>query len=38
LARTTPKEQSQKRTDGLSVFLVDFATGGRRGEPGLGGF
>jgi acyl-CoA dehydrogenase len=23
LARTTPKEQSQKRTDGLSVFLVD---------------
>jgi alkylation response protein AidB-like acyl-CoA dehydrogenase len=23
LARTAPKEQSQKRTDGLSVFLVD---------------
>src|SRR3982075_3061959 len=23
LARTTPKEQSNKRTDGLSVFLVD---------------
>jgi acyl-CoA dehydrogenase len=23
LARTTPKEQSHKRTDGLSVFLVD---------------
>ena len=23
LARTTPKEQAQKRTDGLSVFLVD---------------
>src|SRR5476649_1789070 len=23
LARTTPKEQSQKRTDGLSVFIVD---------------
>src|SRR5437868_12938804 len=23
LARTTPKQQSQKRTDGLSVFLVD---------------
>jgi acyl-CoA dehydrogenase len=23
LARTTPKEQSKKRTDGLSVFLVD---------------
>src|SRR6185436_18828228 len=22
----------------LSVFLVDFATGGRRGEPGVGGF
>jgi len=22
----------------LSVFLVDFATGGRRGEPGIGGF
>src|ERR1700753_2822519 len=23
LARTTPKDQSQKRTDGLSVFIVD---------------
>src|SRR4029078_1911000 len=23
LARTTPKEQTKKRTDGLSVFLVD---------------
>ena len=23
LARTTPKEQAQKRTDGLSVFIVD---------------
>jgi alkylation response protein AidB-like acyl-CoA dehydrogenase len=23
LARTTPKEQTQKRTDGLSVFIVD---------------
>src|ERR1700694_1047953 len=23
LARTTPKEQARKRTDGLSVFLVD---------------
>src|ERR1700684_3076714 len=23
LARTTPKEQSKKRTDGLSVFIVD---------------
>ena len=23
LARTTPKEQSAKRTDGLSVFIVD---------------
>ena len=22
----------------LSVFLIDFATGGRRGEPGIGGF
>jgi hypothetical protein len=26
LARTTPKEQVQKRTDGLSVFLVDMRT------------
>src|SRR5947208_17170062 len=23
LARTTPKEKSKKRTDGLSVFIVD---------------
>ena len=23
LARTTPKEQSKKRTEGLSVFIVD---------------
>ena len=23
LARTTPREQVKKRTDGLSVFLVD---------------
>lgn len=23
LARTTPKEQASKKTDGLSVFLVD---------------
>ncbi len=28
LARTTPREQVKKRTDGLSVFLVDM----RRGE------
>ncbi len=26
LARTTPKEQAKKRTDGLSVFLVDMKT------------
>ena len=26
LARTTPREQLQKRTDGLSVFLVDMRT------------
>jgi alkylation response protein AidB-like acyl-CoA dehydrogenase len=26
LARTTPREQVQKRTDGLSVFLVDMRT------------
>ena len=34
LARTTPKEQAKKRTDGLSVFIVDMreaprATGSR---------
>ena len=29
LARTTPKEQAKKRTDGLSVFLVDMQRGAR---------
>ena len=28
LARTTPREQIKKRTDGLSVFLVDMRAGG----------
>ena len=27
LARTTPKEQAKKRTDGLSVFIVDMQAG-----------
>ena len=31
LARTTPREQVKKRTDGLSVFLVDMRDGGRHG-------
>jgi acyl-CoA dehydrogenase len=30
LARTTPREQVAKRTDGLSVFLVDLRTAGDR--------
>jgi len=30
LARTTPREQVQKRTDGLSVFLVDLRAAGDR--------
>src|SRR5439155_3335599 len=29
--RTTPKEQSAKRTDGLSVFLVDMKEAKRKG-------
>lgn len=31
LARTTPKEQVKKRTDGLSVFLVDMREARRQG-------
>jgi alkylation response protein AidB-like acyl-CoA dehydrogenase len=31
LARTTPKDQVQKRTDGLSVFLVDMREAKRNG-------
>ena len=31
LARTTPSEQVTKRTDGLSVFLVDLREGGGKG-------
>ena len=31
LARTTPREQAKKRTDGLSVFLVDMRRGQRQG-------
>jgi alkylation response protein AidB-like acyl-CoA dehydrogenase len=31
LARTTPKEQVQKRTDGLSVFLVDMGEAKKNG-------
>src|SRR5664279_3520641 len=31
LARTTPKDQSAKRTDGLSVFLVDMREAQRTG-------
>ena len=31
LARTTPREQVQKRTDGLSVFLVDMRDGEGQG-------
>jgi alkylation response protein AidB-like acyl-CoA dehydrogenase len=31
LARTTPREQVQKRTDGLSVFLVDMRTAKDKG-------
>ncbi|MGO4843590.1 acyl-CoA dehydrogenase, partial [Rhizobiaceae sp. 2RAB30] len=31
LARTTPKEQVAKRTDGLSVFIVDMQAAKRAG-------
>src|SRR5436305_5547887 len=31
LARTTPREQAQKRTEGLSVFLVDMRTAKNKG-------
>ena len=31
LARTTPREQVKKRTDGLSVFLVDMRTAKDKG-------
>ena len=30
LARTTPLEEVEKKTDGLSVFLVDLRDRGRR--------
>ena len=30
LARTTPKDQAAKRTDGLSVFIVDMKAAGQR--------
>ena len=33
LARTTPREQVQKRTDGLSVFLVDMRTVKDKASP-----
>src|SRR5437763_11044134 len=33
LARTTPREQAQKRTEGLSVFLVDMREARGRGLP-----
>jgi alkylation response protein AidB-like acyl-CoA dehydrogenase len=31
LARTTPKEQAAKRTDGLSVFIVDMQAAKKSG-------
>ena len=33
LARTTPREQAKKRTDGLSVFLVDMRAAKGTGSP-----
>ncbi len=32
LARTTPLDEVEKRTEGLSVFLVDLREAGRRGR------
>src|SRR6185312_3578423 len=35
LARTTPKDQVQKRTDGLSVFIVEMRGGDGKSTEGL---